>query len=354
MSFTTEKSENVIIRLSNYSGQILSSCTQQVQAGTHTFSLQLPSSGIYVVSVHKNSGQQAFKVISTGNTFQGMSLLYTKSDALPATVQLKGTTTGKTLIYSEGDNMLYTVYAGNNTTVIADRPAKSTTYQVTFNPCADKSGRNYKTVSIGKQIWMAENLAYLPKVGPSTEYSYTDNYYYVCGYSGTNLNEAKNTDDFKNYGVLYNWTAANNSCPVGWHLPSDNEWTDLEIYLQNNGFNYDGSFSVSRGRLLNNKIAKSIASVSGWEGEETPSEGSPAINPEKNNRSGFSALPGGMFSEILVKYGGFGGGGFGCWWSGTECYSDSGWDRELFYTNYSIQRNSYTKSNGLSVRCIKD
>jgi uncharacterized protein (TIGR02145 family) len=60
-------------------------------------------------------------------------------------------------------------------------------------------------------------------------------------YNGTSVTDAKATDNYKTYGVLYNWPAAKAACPPGWHLPTDAEWTALENYLIANGYNYDGT-----------------------------------------------------------------------------------------------------------------
>ena len=113
-----------------------------------------------------------------------------------------------------------------------------------------RDGKVYKTVTIGEQVWMAENLAYLPSVvGPATE-SYTAPYYYVYGYDGTSVATAKATTNYQTYGVLYNWPAALTACPSGWHLPSDAEWTQMKNYLIANGYN---------------NIAISLASANGWQ-----------------------------------------------------------------------------------------
>ncbi|MFN2380349.1 MAG: FISUMP domain-containing protein, partial [Bacteroidales bacterium] len=79
----------------------------------------------------------------------------------------------------------------------------------------------YNWVRIGDQIWMAENLAYLPSVSPSSEGSETEPYYYVYAYDGSIVSEAKVTDNYNAYGVLFNWPAALTACPDGWHLPTD-------------------------------------------------------------------------------------------------------------------------------------
>jgi len=74
---------------------------------------------------------------------------------------------------------------------------------------------------------MVENLTYLPQISPSKEGSQSKPFYYVYGYNGTNIDEAKSSANYKTYGVLYNCEAAITACPEGWHLPSDKEWNQL-------------------------------------------------------------------------------------------------------------------------------
>ena len=224
-----------------------------------------------------------------------------------------------------------------------------------FYQCTDKDGWNYKTVTIGDQTWMAENLAYLPKVNSPTEYSNSSPYYYVVGYSGNDVSKAKAKDDFKKYGALYNWAAATTACPTGWHLPTDEEWSTLEVFLENNGYNYDGIADTDNDRLTNNNIAKSLAFTSGW--EQNSQDGTPGNNPLNNNSCGFSSIPGGGYFYVsLVQYGGWGGGDYSCWWSKTQDPQNSsdGIYRDLWGSNSSLNSNSGNKCNGYSVRCIKD
>ena len=219
----------------------------------------------------------------------------------------------------------------------------------------------YNTVTIGGQVWMAENLKYLPSVvGPETE-SYTDPYYYVYGYNGTDVGVAKTEGNYQTYGVLYNWTAAmagaassnlnpsgvQGICPDGWHLPSVAEWNQLQSYLVANGYNYDGS-------TTGNKTGKALASESGWNTSKVEGAIGNTDYPAYRNKSGFSALPGGerrgsgnYFSSI---------GNYGFWWSSTETIDP------LFVSSVILNFNSVTgigmsgriKEGGLSVRCVKN
>ncbi len=219
--------------------------------------------------------------------------------------------------------------------------------------CIDsRDYRVYKTITIGEQTWMAENLAYLPSVSNSTDGSWTEPYYYVYGYEGTDVKEAKKTENYKKYGVLYNWSALMKEegiCPKGWHLPSDDEWDQLTNYLADNGFNYDGTTGGGR-----TKVAKSLASTYGWnESSEEGEEG--AVGnidyPSYRNKSRFSALPGGYCSpNTPFKNLGI----CGYWWSATESNTEFVYIRRILYNMEQVLQGTGNKICGFSVRCIKD
>jgi uncharacterized protein (TIGR02145 family) len=191
-----------------------------------------------------------------------------------------------------------------------------------------RDGKTYKTVKIGNQEWMAENLKYLPSVvGPGTG-SNTTPYYYVYGYDGTDVNAVKVTFIYSTYGVLYNWSAAVNACPTGWHLPSDDEYTELTDYLVDN----------AGGKL---KATGTIEASTGlW---YDPNEGA-------TNETGFTALPGGRRGlNGFVGIGSYGG-----WWSATECSTYNAWYRRMAYNLSNVYRGNLVKELGFSVRCVRD
>jgi len=203
-----------------------------------------------------------------------------------------------------------------------------------------RDNNHYNVVKIGNQIWMAENLKYLPSVdGPETG-SQTTPHYYVYGYNGTNVTDAKATANYNTYGVLYNWPAAMNGaassttnpsgvqgvCPDGWHVPSDAEWTELTDYL--------GGTSDAGGKL-----------------KETGTTHWASPNTGATNETGFTALPGGGRDTD----GGFDGISYGGgWWSSTEGDTYSAWFRYLFYDSSNVYRYYNFKSMGFSVRCLRD
>ncbi|MBN2699345.1 MAG: PKD domain-containing protein [Bacteroidales bacterium] len=208
------------------------------------------------------------------------------------------------------------------------------------------AGRVYQTVKIGDQWWMSENLAYLPAVNPPADGSEdgdgTDPYYYVYGYEGYSVTEAEKTENYKTYGVLYNYVAARDACPAGWHLPTDEEWTILENYLIANGYNYDGT-------IEGNKLAKALSMEYGW----IPStrDGAPGNSdyPDKRNASGFSALPSGGRSV----YGYFYDAGEMAQWSSVKDPAGI-WTRHIHYNFNDVGRMGRGEEFGFAVRCLKD
>ncbi|MCX6227511.1 MAG: hypothetical protein NTV01_22705 [Bacteroidia bacterium] len=83
-----------------------------------------------------------------------------------------------------------------------------------------RDNQEYSWIRIGEQIWMSENLAWFPAVNPSANESETSPYYYIYGYQGSVVADAKATTNYTSFGVLYNWQAAKNACPSDWQRPT--------------------------------------------------------------------------------------------------------------------------------------
>jgi len=209
----------------------------------------------------------------------------------------------------------------------------------------DKDGNTYKTVKIGDQWWMAENLKVTRYPNGDAIPHVTDNTAWA-NLGDNNTDDAYcfyNNDESLGYGALYTYAAAKDACPTGWHLPSDAEWTELENYLIVNGYNYDGTTS-------GNKIGKSLASTSGWNSSDDV--GAVGNNQSSNNTTSFTALPGGGRHD---GYGTFCSVGYlGYWWSSTEYSSSHAYYRYLYDYYAYVSRSNYGKSNGFSVRCLRD
>lgn len=194
---------------------------------------------------------------------------------------------------------------------------------------------NYAWVRIGSQIWMAENLGYLPAVSPPDEGGSQIPFYYVQGFTGNEVADAIRTEIYGQYGVLYNWKAMQTACPAGWHLPSDEEWKDLERNL-----GMDMTEEDETGNRISGEAGKKIKSATGWVEEGNG-----------NNKSGFNALPGGSrnstgeFGSIGMRAG---------FRTSTASGSSGNISRSLDYNSDGINRGTVNHSIGFSVRCVKN
>ena len=212
---------------------------------------------------------------------------------------------------------------GNNT---------STTTTVT-----DIDGNVYHTVTIGTQVWMVENLkttkyrdgSAVPNINDSAAWSNLTTGAY-CDYSNIPGNSTT-------YGRLYNWYVVNDSrniAPTGWHVPTDGEWNIMEKYLDNT---VDTTATGFVGTDIGGKLKET--GTTHW---DSPNTGA-------TNSSGFTALPGGYRSGTFYDIG-----SNGCWWSNTESNAIKAYDRYLSCDSAKVDRGSYGKVDGYSVRCLKD
>jgi len=168
-----------------------------------------------------------------------------------------------------------------------------------------RDGKTYRTVQIGDQTWMAENLNY--QTGKSVCY-------------------ANKESNCQKYGRLYDWKTALKACPAGWHLPSDKEWTALTDFVGG---------EETAGTKLKSKT--------GW----STDKGYEAATDDY----GFSALPGGRG----YSSGGFGSAGnYGYWWSATEDDASYAWYRGMYYDDDYVGRYLNLKSYLFSLRCSQD
>ena len=210
----------------------------------------------------------------------------------------------------------------------------------------DIDGNVYETVTIGDQVWMAENLKVTHYRNGDAIPNVTSNSEWENLTSGAYSNYDNDTDNVPTYGRLYNWYAVNDSrgiAPEGWHVPSDEEWKQLEMHLG---------------------MSQSEADDTGWRGTDeggklkatgTIAEGDGlwySPNTGATNESGFSALPGGYRES---DYGTFDGLSiYAVFWASTEYSSLGAWTRYLS-CNYAQGYRDYSgQGNGFSVRCVKD
>ena len=193
----------------------------------------------------------------------------------------------------------------------------------------ERDSNSYFYIEIGDQTWMAENLRYLPSVFIQGDSSTEEPRYYVFGLTRGNIasikfEKAKELENYLKYGVLYNYPAALEACPAGWHLPNAAEWQEL--------LDFTGADSQNHAFLK---------SINGWH--------SGNIGGNGEDLFGFNALPGGAFIDefyeglLLDSY----------WWGTGDESTPPLFHFSLFYGPNSPPALNIESSDGLSIRCVK-
>jgi uncharacterized protein (TIGR02145 family) len=203
---------------------------------------------------------------------------------------------------------------------------------------------------------MAENLAYLPSVDPSSWGAVTYPVYYVFDYQGTDVAAAKATSNYQTYGVLYNWSAAMDDttssntvpsgvrgvCPAGWHLPGDEEWKILEGEIDSQYGYPSTQWDINEGYRGSDVAGK--MKESGTTHWQSPNMGA-------DNSSGFTALPAGTRNDnehfLWINQDAY-------YWTSRSSDSLKAYYRYLDYLHQRSYRGIETKETGYSVRCLKD
>jgi uncharacterized protein (TIGR02145 family) len=248
-------------------------------------------------------------------------------------------------------------YATNDVGTAYGHEERFTTDFANCGTVTDVEGNIYKTVVIGNQCWMRENLR-TTKYANGTSIAYGDvtnsdsePYYYYPG----------SPDNVPTYGLLYNWSAATKNegssdtdpsgvqgvCPEGWHLPSLPEWEKLRDYVSSQATYYCEGYS--------DYIAKSLASTTGW--VETDDQCAVGNNLSANNATGLSILPAGYigYDNSYIEFG-----SIAYFWSATEDYHYDAFSPYLLSSDNESLKSARFNINilgwvlGLSVRCVRD
>lgn len=221
---------------------------------------------------------------------------------------------------------------------------------------SDYDGNYYNIIQIGNQCWMSSNLKVkhypnglnIPFISNQTSWSILSN---------DNLADAycyyDNTSSYStNYGLLYSYAAAiadnwdndnfsnQGICPDGWHLPTDEEWQVLEVFLGMNA-----TEAASTGSRGTNQGSRMSGSSNLW------NDGS-LENDSDFDLSGLNLVPSGYRSTASGFFGGIGYYNF--YWTATEYTATGAYARSIYFNNTKVDRGAYSKSNGYSIRCVKN
>jgi uncharacterized protein (TIGR02145 family) len=237
--------------------------------------------------------------------------------------------------------LMSNVVIGQDTMYVVEATGKISTFEVSnidsvvftapaniSNQLTDLDNNTYKTVTIGTQVWMAENLRTTKYNDGTSIPNEADNVHWPklttgawCYYEG--IAGLQNT-----YGMLYNGFAVRTDklCPTGWHVPSDSTWTVLTDYLAANGH------IGTEGTVLK--------TTSGW-----------SSSGNGTDVYAWNGVPSGVRRNDGIFYN---AGNNGYWWSSTHYYSQELWGRSLDSSNDIVTRKADFNNFGNSVRCLKD
>lgn len=307
LMFSSNQNDNIKVSIVNAAGQVVAEKSQNITPGIHQFNISTNNNGLYILNVTGNQTKISQKIISSNNSRSLNKIEYNGYSSLASKEKSAKT---------EGDEIIhFIVYSGDNITKIADSPTESKTYEVEFYDCKDADGKSYPIVQIGDQWWMAENLVYNAGDG-------------CWAYN----NEESN---IKDYGRLYTWETANDVCPEGWHLPTDAEWEQLVLFINDQKGPY-----VRFDEYWWENVGVHLKSTFRWNDSENGTDD-----------FGFTGFPGGLRDDEGNFYS---QGSDGQWWSATSKSSTEAYDRLLVNYVPRFFRNYHNKDFGSSVRCVKD
>ncbi len=339
--------EKVQISIYDVQGRKLHSREFDCVFKENIYAIALERNGFFFVEVNTSYGTKTYKAVGVGYSNHvniATSDAYRSKNDYLKSERLYGSSDFKLKV---GDSLRVSIYKNGyyaSPKIIKAETSQSLSIDLDGLTITDIDGNTYKIVKIGDQWWTAENLATtkyndgtdILNVVDSSEWAQLSTPAY-CWY---NNDEEANKDK---YGALYNWYTieTGNLCPAGWHVPTDEEWKQLEMNI---GMSQSEADEIEfRGT---NEGAK-LKAKTGWSDDGNGTD-----------KFGFSALPGGY----RLGYEDFGAiGNSGYWYSSSQYATTGAWHRALLSTSIQVIRYYSNKNfghdgkqDGLSVRCIKD
>lgn len=345
----TRRTGHVVLQVHDATGREEVSFAGSIAAGQHRFRFTAATPGVHVLTVIQGGQRASCRLVSMDGEASGTSLVHTGG-----TGAVEDAKSDRSLFsWTPGDELRYIGYATDDgivhSTAIDEVPMISATRTFTLlagRVCpesprvTDIDGNLYRAVQIGEQCWMAENLktgrgnngSSIPNVTGITDWTQLNSGAW-CNYDNDPANDTV-------HGKLYNWYAAADPaiCPIGWHVPTDAEWQQLEQSLGMLG----GELNSSGTRGAAQNVGRKMKATTLWN----------ATNTGGTNETGFVGLPGGFLNPFQGYFGGLGN--FGYWWSVSETAVGSIWNRGLQSISAGVIRDNRDRRMGFCVRCVRD
>jgi len=248
-----------------------------------------------------------------------------------------------------GSSMVFAQVKAVNYRGVSSAPASFTIRIIHRDSFTDtRDGKVYRTVRLGDKIWLAENLAYLPRVDSVQQFSNTTPRYYVYDYTpvgadaAEKIANARATANYKQYGVLYNWPAVAQSeiCPTGWHAPSMEEFRQMALLVDS--ITVRGGYSSGTAQGYFPKVGGVLQSTYGW---NSGGNGSDLV--------GFGALPAGTRKYDWSTRGLFGDkGAFARFWTADYAGTNNGLLWYVEAKSSALFGVVWMAEEGQSLRCL--
>ncbi len=315
------------IEIIGIDGKNVLSNSNVLNAGINAFELTLPN-GVFTLLISENGKLVSSKIISQSNNNKA-SIHFAGNEKMQNINIQKSKSSDVPFTYNTGDIFLFKGVSGNYSCVVAEKIAGNKNINFNFVECKDADGNYYTTVTLGTQVWMAENLKTTKYRNGVSITNLTDNDAWMKTTAGAWCNYNNDAANGTKYGHIYNFHALADSriiAPPGWHVPTRIEWQTLIVLL--------GNWAEAGGKLKESGALN-------W---KSPNVGA-------TNLSGFTALPGGYryrngVYTFINEY--------AYWWAFSKFDTDN---FDAFFVSYEynmIFPDNETAITGLYVRCVKD
>jgi uncharacterized protein (TIGR02145 family) len=354
LEFYNSSAGNTSIEIYDFSGRLIISKSIQLNSGSHAFTINGLQAGIYLVKVNTPEHIYSRRLVSTSAQLLAPELQYEGiNQNRQQEPELKSVSNIVAMQYNDGERLVIKAISGDYAHTKSLVPTQSQNIDFEFMDCIDGDGNHYSVVTIGAQVWMAENLKTTKyQNGTPIEYPGSDNEAWANNTTGAYAWYDNDISWKDSYGALYNWHAVNNAngfCPLGWHVPSDAEWSQFVGYLVAQGF---PNSNVTNGAGNALKSCRQVNSPLGGDCNTS-------VHPRWEEHSahhgfdefGFSGLPGGfrvgngVFNDVDYA---------GLWWSSTEYCTGLVWYGFLTYSSGIVNMSYNGNILGFSVRCLRD
>ena len=340
--------EHIKITVRDILGRELAQYENTLNRGNHSFAFYSGNEKYYLLTVTGKQTSKTIKMLNANNNTsyrEKCRIVYNKYEDNVIGYKSQKAITG--FVFNLGDELLMVGYSNLGESGMIDSPSTNQTYTFQFAsnipcpgvPTVTYEGQVYNTIQIFGQCWLKENLNVGVMIPGTQEMENNDTIEKYC-YD----NDPANCDT---YGGLYQWDemmqytttqGVQGICPPDWHLPTDEEWKQLEGTVDSQYGYPDPEWDGIGWRGYD--AGKNLKSTTGW-----------YSGGNGTNDFGFTALPGGYRSYN----GGFGSLGYdGGFWSSTEYDTNTAWSRGLLYSYSSVYRYGNSKDYGFSVRCLQD